>query len=127
MYFLAVYIDVPEGTRGKDIVCEISKTKLKLALKGKEQTVLIDGELPEKIRPDDSTWSVESNKQVVIVMDKVVQTWWPSVVKGDPEIDTQKVDSTMRVHEYDAETQGAIRKIMVSDSAAVRCVSHPDC
>jgi hypothetical protein len=34
--------------------------------------------------------------------------------QGDAEIDTGKVDSTMKIEEYDAETQGAIRKIMVS-------------
>lgn len=34
--------------------------------------------------------------------------------QGDPEIDTTQVDSTMKVEEYDPETQGAIRKIMVS-------------
>lgn len=33
--------------------------------------------------------------------------------QGDPEIDTSKVDSTQRVEDYDAETQAAIRKIMV--------------
>mmetsp|Transcript_4958 Transcript_4958/g.11906 ORF Transcript_4958/g.11906 Transcript_4958/m.11906 type:complete len:89 (-) Transcript_4958:236-502(-) len=33
-------------------------------------------------------------------------------VEGDPEIDTQKVDSTKHVTEYDDETQSAIRKIM---------------
>jgi hypothetical protein len=36
--------------------------------------------------------------------------WW----QGDPEIDTTQVDSTQKVEDYDAETQGAIRKIMVS-------------
>jgi hypothetical protein len=111
LYETTIYVDVPQGTKGKDIKCDISKTGLKLGLKGAKE-LLIDGELPENIRADDSTWSVESNKQIVIVLDKVVQTWWKSVVKGDPEIDTQKVDSTMRVDEYDAETQGAIRKIM---------------
>jgi len=33
---LALSIDVPEGTRGKDLVVEIKKRKFKVALKGKE-------------------------------------------------------------------------------------------
>lgn len=33
--------------------------------------------------------------------------------QGDPEIDTSKVDSTAKVADYDGETQGALRKIMV--------------
>src|SRR5690606_3635472 len=38
--------------------------------------------------------------------------------QGDEEIDTTKVDSTQRIEEYDAETQAAIRKIMVHSSTA---------
>jgi hypothetical protein len=49
---------------------------------------------------------------VQINLDKIKRTWWESVVKGDPRIDTQQVDSTCKLDEYDAETQGAIRKIM---------------
>mmetsp|Transcript_19415 Transcript_19415/g.39900 ORF Transcript_19415/g.39900 Transcript_19415/m.39900 type:complete len:150 (-) Transcript_19415:100-549(-) len=52
------------------------------------------------------------NSVVIITLDKVKRTWWESVVKGDPEIDTTKVDSTCKLDEYDTETQGAIRKIM---------------
>lgn len=39
--------------------------------------------------------------------------------QGDPEIDTTQVDSTMKVEEYDPETQGAIRKIMVSRNVMI--------
>jgi hypothetical protein len=77
---------------------------------------------------------------IVITLDKVKPTWWSCVVQvdpcklcpcfslqvgtpisagwvgvrqGDEEIDTTKVDSTQKLEEYDAETQAAIRKIMV--------------
>ncbi len=33
-------------------------------------------------------------------------------MEGEPEVDVTKVDSTMRIEEYDDATQGAIRKIM---------------
>lgn len=33
---LALSIDVPEGTKGKDLVVEIKKRKFKVALKGKD-------------------------------------------------------------------------------------------
>ena len=106
---LTVYIDVPEGTRAKEVNCKITSTKLKIGLKGQEP--IIDGDLGGKAKVD-SLWTLESNKMIVITLDKCVETWWKSVIKGDPEIDTQQVDSTRKVHEYDSETQGAIRKIM---------------
>lgn len=48
----------------------------------------------------------------MLSFEKSVNTWWPSVVKGHPEIDNTRVDSTQRVEDYDEETQAAIRKIM---------------
>ena len=105
-----VYVDVPDGTRGRDIFCEITASTLKLKLKGQEE-FLINGELDGKVKTD-SMWTIDDRKTVVITLDKCVETWWASVVKGDPEIDTQKVDSTKKVSDYDEETQGAIRKIM---------------
>ena len=105
-----VYVDVPDGTRGRDVFCEITASTLKLKLKGQEE-FLINGELDGKVKTD-SMWTIDDRKTVVITLDKCVETWWASVVKGDPEIDTQKVDSTKKVSDYDEETQGAIRKIM---------------
>ena len=54
----------------------------------------------------------QDGQTLVISFEKAVETWWPCVIKGHAEIDTQKVDSTKRVEEYDEETQAAIRKIM---------------
>ena len=34
------------------------------------------------------------------------------MVLGDAKIDTSKVDSTLKIDEYDEETQGQIRRIM---------------
>lgn len=74
--------------------------------------MLLDGELADKVRVDESLWSVESQKTLLISLEKTRETWWASVVKGDPEIDTTQVDSTRRIDEYDEGTQGAIRKIV---------------
>lgn len=43
---------------------------------------------------------------------QIRKTWWKSVFEGDPEIDTSKVESVKRIHEYDPQTQGNIRKIV---------------
>ncbi len=110
LYETTVYIDVPEGTRGKDIDCKITASKLSLRLKGQKE-YLINGELDAKVKTD-SMWTIDDRKTVVITLDKCVETWWGTVIKGDPEIDTQRVDSTKKVSDYDDETQGAIRKIM---------------
>lgn len=108
-------MELPHGTKSKDLDCKITATRIHVALKPKgaaEGRVLLDGELPEKIRADESIWSIESQKTLLVSLEKARETWWASVVKGDPEIDTTKVDSTRRIDEYDEGTQGAIRKIV---------------
>ena len=50
---------------------------------------------------------------------KEIETWWKSVVVGDPEIDTTKVDSVRHVSEYDEETQAGIQKVWVFSQGLV--------
>ncbi|CAM9771759.1 unnamed protein product, partial [Sphacelaria rigidula] len=108
-----VYVDVPAGTRSKDITCTIEPRRLRLKIKcAQTYDVVIDGELPTAVSREDSMWSLNDGNAVVISLEKTKRTWWGSVVKGDPEIDTSKVDSTARIGEFDEETQGTIRKIM---------------
>ncbi|CAM9480869.1 unnamed protein product [Ectocarpus sp. 13 AM-2016] len=124
-----VYVDVPPGTRSKDVSCVIRPRWLKLKVRGAgtaggagaaaagaaaagAEDVVFDGELSSAVSREDSMWSLNDGKTVVISFEKTTKSWWKSVVVGDPEIDTSKVDSTTKISEYDGETQGAIRKIM---------------
>ncbi len=113
---LTVYIDVPNGCKGKDIQCKIQSKHL--LLKYKNET-LIDGnfEIGEGVKTGESIWTLnvsdnKSNCQVVITLDKTRNTWWKHVIDGHPEIDTTKVDSSSKIGDYDESTQGAIRKIL---------------
>jgi len=104
-----VEIPFPKGTKNKDLDIVIAKQKLKVGLKGKPP--VLEGPLPEKIDMEDSTYVIESGV-VEVTLVKTRETWWKNVVEGEPEIDTQKVDSVRSVHDYDDETQAGIRKIM---------------
>lgn len=110
-----VYVDVSEGTRGKDISCEIKAKTFLLAVRG---VVLIDAEFEDPVRVDESMWTINISSsgtqppQVVVTLDKTRKTWWKHAFLGDPEIDTSKVDSTQKIGEYDDATQASIRKIM---------------
>uniref|UniRef100_A0A7S4QFH4 CS domain-containing protein n=1 Tax=Ditylum brightwellii TaxID=49249 RepID=A0A7S4QFH4_9STRA len=117
----SVIIGVPEGTRGKDLDVIIKASSLSVRLtkappkKENEDEapspILLEGDLVEKIRTDESTWSLEGGA-LVLTLDKVKKTWWETVLIGDEKIDTTLVDSTRKIGEYDDATQGAIRKIL---------------
>ncbi|KAE9112919.1 hypothetical protein PF010_g10269 [Phytophthora fragariae] len=107
---VSIQMELPQGTRAKDLNCRIESTRLRVAMKSDPGKPLLEGELPEKIRADESIWSLESNHTLNISLEKIKPTWWATALKGGPEIDTSKVDSRRNIHEYDEATQGAIRK-----------------
>ncbi|XP_054789039.1 protein BOBBER 1 [Prosopis cineraria] len=107
-----VIVPVPNGTKSRFVVCEIKKNHLKVGLKG--QPPIIDGELHNSVKPDDCYWSIEDQKSVSILLTKHDQmNWWKCLVKGDPEIDTQKVEpENSKLSDLDPETRQTVEKMM---------------
>ena len=65
---------------------------------------LMKGEFCEKIKPEDSFWSIEEKKFLNLNLEKGYEAIWKNVLLGDPEIDTTKVDNSKRIDEFDTET-----------------------
>lgn len=100
-----MYVDVPAGTRARDVSCVIQPRRLNLRVRragagngsgsggggGDDADVVIDGELPSAVSRENSMWSLDDGKTVVISFEKTTRSWWKNVVEGDPEIDTTKV------------------------------------
>ena len=72
----------------------------------------MDGELPEKVKVDDTFWSVEDGQYLNVNFEKAYEAIWKCVVLGDEEIDTKKVDNSKRIDEFDLETQGHLQKVL---------------
>lgn len=72
----------------------------------------MEGELCEKVKVDDSFWSVEDDEFLNINFEKNSEVIWKSIIVGDAEIDTKKVDNSKNLNEFDTETQGHLRKVL---------------
>lgn len=112
----SVLVGVPKELRGKDLAVTITPTSLsvksKKAVEGEDAPrTFVEGKLVEKVRPDESTWTVEGGV-VIVTLDKWIKTFWPTIIQGDETIDTELVDSRRRVGEYDDATQAYIRQII---------------
>ncbi|KAL6606933.1 hypothetical protein ACP70R_042586 [Stipagrostis hirtigluma subsp. patula] len=109
---VTITVPVPEGTKSRFVVCEIKKDHLKVGLKG--QPPIIDGELYKPVKVDDCFWSIEDGKALSILLTKHNQMeWWKSVIKGDPEVDTQKVEpENSKLSDLDPETRQTVEKMM---------------
>jgi len=81
----------------------MTSTHLKVILKSENRT-LIEGDWYERIKVDDSTWSVDDDS-LVLNLEKGSENIWKTVLKGDQEIDATKVDNSKPIDAFDHETQ----------------------
>ncbi|CAL6270236.1 unnamed protein product [Bathycoccus prasinos] len=110
-----VRLPVPVGTRAKDIVCEFTATTFKFGLKSERALRIPEkSKLCESIKPDDSFWTLEDNREVRLTLTKSNQmSWWENVIKGDPRIDTKKVvPENSNLADLDGETRSTVEKMM---------------
>jgi hypothetical protein len=101
---VVVQVPLPRAVKPRELDVRIKSKHLYVALKG--EAPIIDGELCEKVKVDDSMWSVEDGKYLNINFEKAYEAIWKCVVLGDAEIDPKTVDNSKRIEEFDLETQG---------------------
>uniref|UniRef100_A0ACD5WEN7 Uncharacterized protein n=1 Tax=Avena sativa TaxID=4498 RepID=A0ACD5WEN7_AVESA len=108
-----ISVPLPHGTKPRSLVCEIKKNHLKVGLKGQPDPI-IDGELHKPVKVDDCFWSIEDGNSLSVLLTKQNQTeWWKSLIKGEPEIDTQRAEpETSRLSDLDPETRQTVEKMM---------------
>ena len=106
-----VQVDLPPGTKAKQLNIVMRPKNLKIQIKGEDKP-LVDGELDNKIKPDDSFWTIEDGQRLILTFVKATETIWKTVILGDKEIDTKKVDNSKNLSDFDEETQGHLRKVL---------------
>ena len=86
---ISIAIPVEKSTKGKDLNVNISSSSIAVCYKGKSTSIL-EGKLPSKVRPSESTWSIEGGV-LVLALEKIQKNWWESALEGDEEIDTDLI------------------------------------
>jgi len=106
-----ITIPVAQGTRGADLAVVLQKKKLRLGLKGHDP--ILEGELCKEIKVEDSTWTIQDNKIVLIHLEKLNQQWWENILTHHPKIDTRKIEpKDSKLSDLDGETRGMVEKMM---------------
>jgi hypothetical protein len=105
---VTINFPVPPGTNFSTVKFNIKTNYLKIGLKG--QPPIIDGELYRAVKDSDRFcfWSSEDRREITVQLSKREQTeWWKSLLKGGPEINTQKVVPT-KLSDLDIEARTAV-------------------
>lgn len=91
-----VEVDVPMGTKSKQVKCVIKPKSLTVAVNGK---TLIEGEVTNTVKASDSVWTLEDNKLLRVCLLKVHTTadhCWGSLLKGQYEADPHTLDEMQK-------------------------------
>lgn len=113
---------LPQDATAKVLKVDVGVTKLKITLKGQ---VLVEGEFYARIKADDHLWTIDTidgRKVLSLTFDKLEgMTWWKTVLKGDPEINTKKVEpENSKLSDLDEETRPTVEKMMLDQQRKAR-------
>lgn len=102
-----------KNAKGKQLEVEIKQSRLRVAVKGRPEP-LVDGEFWARVKVEDCMWTIEDGCVAVVTLSKLnAMEWWKTILKGDPEIDLQKVvPENSKLDDLDSDTRQTVEKMM---------------
>lgn len=96
---VTAHVTLESGLRGRDLSVVIRRKHLRVGFKASGREALIDGELAQPVRVDESTWSVEDGVLVIALVkdnQRAENTgpsseWWFGLLAGENSLDSSKV------------------------------------
>lgn len=116
-YELSILIPIHDNNlRSKDLDIKMLPNLLTIFNKLNNQ-ILIEGEFYLPIKVEKSIWYIDSqDSQRILILDLQKlkpQEWWPTPIKGHPEIDTAKVTpANENISDLDDETRATVAKML---------------
>ncbi|KAG7476881.1 hypothetical protein MATL_G00087470 [Megalops atlanticus] len=108
-----VRVHVPTHVRrGKQVSVSLQAGSVRVAVReGAAETVLMEGELTHKINTENSLWSLEPGRCVLLSLSKSGEVWWTAVLKGEAEIDVNQINRERSMATVDEEEHAVLDRL----------------
>ncbi|XP_077593557.1 nudC domain-containing protein 3 [Stigmatopora nigra] len=108
-----VRVFVPEQVvKGKQVSVTLSNSAVRVGVQvGAEERTLLDGNFSHKINMENSLWSLEPGKCVVLSLNKSSEVWWKCVLEGEEEIDVDKLNRERSMATVDEEEHAVLDRL----------------
>lgn len=111
LHEVSVSVPVGKGLKGKQLDVIVTKSHIKVGVKGQEPVV--EGDLSEPIKPDDTMWNLVDGVVELTLTKAEGMHWWSKVLASDPSIDITAVEpENSKLTDLDPETRQTVEKMM---------------
>eukprot|EP00128_Syssomonas_multiformis_P000617 Colp12_sorted_trinity150504_noHs@11224 len=95
---VTLFVNVPKGTKGKDLSVVVKPKSICVKLKPMPSTVFLEGELTGTVVADETVWTIEDNA-VRIELQKArrdAKSSWPTILVGEEISDPLAAENMQR-------------------------------
>ncbi|TWW66220.1 nudC domain-containing protein 3 [Takifugu flavidus] len=98
--------------KGRQVTVSLQPNSVKVCVRdGAEEKTLMEGELTNKINTENSLWSLEPGNCVILSLSKTSEVWWNAVLKGEKEIDIDKINRERSMATVDEEEHAVLDRL----------------
>lgn len=98
--------------KGRQVSVNMQPSSIKVCVRdGTEEKTLMEGEFTHKINTENSLWSLEPGRCVVLSLCKTSEVWWNAVLKGEEEIDVNKINRERSMATVDDEEHAVLDRL----------------
>lgn len=102
----------PDIVKGRQVSVDLQSGRVRVAVNERgSQRVLMEGEFTHKINTENSLWSLEPGKCVVLSLSKTGEVWWSAVLKGETEIDVNQINRERSMATVDEEEHAVLDRL----------------
>uniref|UniRef100_A0A3B5MV69 NudC domain-containing protein 3 n=1 Tax=Xiphophorus couchianus TaxID=32473 RepID=A0A3B5MV69_9TELE len=108
-----VRVFVPKTVvKGRQVSVSLQSGGLRVSVKdGAEERTLMEGEFTHKINTEETLWSLEPGKCVLLSLNKTSEVWWNAVLKGEKEIDINQINRERSMATVDEEEHAVLDRL----------------